>query len=340
MKPGSLNILITGGAGFIGSNLSRSLLKSGHRVTVIDNLVTGRKSNVADLAGNSNFTLSVGDISDKAALRQFSSPRAEPFDRIYHLACPTGVPNIERLGEEMLRACSYGTWNVLELAARHRARVLVVSSSEVYGDPEVFPQSESYAGNVHPHGWRANYEEGKRFTETLASWYGRSKGLDVRTVRLFNVYGPAMAWEDFRVIPRFVSQALSGDPLTIHGDGSQRRTFCYVSDLIAGLELILENGQSTEIYNLGGHEELSILDVAYLVLKLTNGGTIDKDRILFTARPSHDHGSRVPDLRKIHSLGWKQTLGFEEGLQKTITYFAKIEMSKSLPHVLSTHNKK
>src|SRR3989344_6959925 len=209
-------ILVTGGAGFIGSNLVAHLLSQEHEVTVVDNLLTGNRVNILPFLERESFKFYEMGTETPAFKKALESVKS---DEIYHLACPTGVPNIQNLGEEMVDACSTWTKQVLQLAQSSEASFLYTSSSEIYGNPTVFPQSESYTGNVHPQGWRANYEEGKRFSETLVSLFVKKYGVRARTVRLFNMYGPNMHLADHRVIPRFVTQALSGKELTVYGDG-------------------------------------------------------------------------------------------------------------------------
>lgn len=312
-----MKILITGGAGFIGSHLTLELLNKGHHVTVVDNLITGSRQNLQGFLGHRNFKFFLTAVDSPRFLKIFARPRAGVFNQIYHLACPTGVPNIQKLGEEMLRACSVGTWNVLRLAHKMHAKFLLASSSEIYGQPQVFPQNERYCGQVDPLGPRANYEEGKRFAETLTKWFVTYYGLDAKIVRLFNVYGPGMTRADQRVVPRLVCQALSNQPLLVHGSGRQRRTFCYITDVVRGLRLVMAQGLAGEAYNLGSNTEISIKHLAQIILRLT-GST---GRIQFTARPPADHMSRLPDLRKIRALGWQPKVPLKLGLKLTIKDF-------------------
>ena len=306
------NILITGAAGFIGSNLAQNLLTEGHIVTGIDNFITGTQKNIKRLEGNKKFRFIKADIADpgKEAVQKLINDK---YNEIYHLACPTGVPNLVTLSEEMLLTCSMGTKNILEIAKASRAKFLFTSSSEVYGDPLVFPQGENYTGNVDPIGIRSPYEEGKRFSESLTIMYVRRYGVSGKIVRVFNTYGPNMSEKDLRVIPRFLEQIKSRIPLTLHGDGSQRRTFCYIDDLIVGLLLVMKKGGSGEVYNLGSDQEITMLQLAQLVKDVT-GSKVTIDNV---KRPSHDHSARLPNLEKIHKLGWKQKTPLERGLQKT-----------------------
>lgn len=308
-------ILITGGAGFIGSNLCHYLLEKGNKVIVIDNFITSDGSNIAAFSTNKNFTFIRHDIAQpfpKRMIKKLSS-----VTHIYHLACPTGVPNIEILGKEMLYTCTLGTIHVLELAKANNARVLFSSSSEVYGEPQVFPQSEEYTGNVDPLGPRSPYEEGKRVSESLIHYAVKKEGVDAVMVRIFNTYGPGMAKTDTRVVPYFFSCIKSHKPLQIHGDGTQTRTFCYVDDLVAGLELVMTKGKKGEVYNIGSELSLSIVTLASYIQSLT--GTFEEIR--FVRRPAHDHTHRIPDLKKINRLGWHETVDLIEGLERTRVWY-------------------
>ncbi len=311
-----MKILITGGAGFVGSNLTAYFLENGHEVTVVDNLITGRQANVDLFFKNDNYKFFNCWIESDKFKKLFTGTKGN-FDRIYHLACPTGVPNIEKLGDEMLAACSQGTLNVLNLAIKTGAKFLFTSSSEIYGQPEIFPQKENYTGNVDTLGARANYEEGKRFSETLVQRFVKAHGLDGRIVRFFNIYGPNMSVEDDRVFPRLATQALTKKPLTVQGDGSHRRTFCYISDIVKGLDLVMEKGEVGKAYNLGSDQEIAILDFAKLIIELTESTS----EILFVERPKHDHNSRCPDLREVVTLGWENKITLPEGLRLSLDYF-------------------
>jgi len=305
-------ILVTGGAGFIGTNLCIKLLKQVHHVIAIDNLITSTDSNLKPLRTYSKFRFIKHDIT--VPLRNWKLEiRNWKFDFIYHLACPTGVPNLTRLAEEMLLACSLGTRNVLELAKITKAKLLFTSSSEVYGDPQVFPQTENYTGNVDPTGIRSPYEEGKRFSESLIQMYVRKYNVDAKIVRVFNTYGPSMSSSETRVVAKFLSQAKHGKPLTVEGKGLQTRTFCYVDDLVDGLLNVMKKGKKGEVYNLGSHKEVRIIDLARLIIKTTGS----KRKIKFVERPSHDHKRRHPSLKKAEKLGWKQKTTLKNGLQKT-----------------------
>lgn len=304
-------ILVTGGAGFIGTGLCKKLLSLGNKVVVIDNFITSSDKNLKQFQGNPNYKFIRHDITDpnwKLKIEKWK------FDLIYHLACPTGVPNIKTLGEEMLLTCSLGTMNVLDIARRHKAKLLFTSSSEVYGDPEVFPQDEEYSGNVSPVGERSPYEEGKRFSETLVKNYVNKYGIDAKIVRVFNTYGPFSSNKETRVVPKFLRLALNGKPITVEGKGLQTRTFCYVDDLIEGLILVMNKGKKGEAYNIGSDREISIKDLAEIILLITKS----KSRIISIPRPAHDHNRRLPDLRKIKALGWNFNTGIYEGLKRTL----------------------
>ncbi|OGH19674.1 MAG: hypothetical protein A3D74_00575 [Candidatus Levybacteria bacterium RIFCSPHIGHO2_02_FULL_37_13] len=306
-------ILITGGAGFIGTNLCEKLLSQNHHVIAIDNLITSTKSNIEPLFSNPKFEFIEQDVT--LPLRNWKLEiRNWKFDFIYHLACPTGVPNLTKLAEEMLLACSAGTRNVLELAKKTKAKLLFTSSSEVYGDPQVFPQTENYTGNVDPIGIRSPYEEGKRFSESLIQMYVRKYNVNAKIVRVFNTYGNYMSSGDSRVIPRFLNQALNGKSLTVEGKGLQTRTFCYIDDLVDGLITVMEKGKKGEVYNLGNDKEVRIIDLAKLIIKITNS----RSKLKLVERPAHDHKRRLPALEKVKKLGWKPKIFQEIGLRKTL----------------------
>lgn len=303
-------ILITGGAGFIGTNLTKQLLKENHKVLAVDNMVTSGEGNIQQFEKHSNFTFIKHDIYKpfpKTLISQLSS-----LNSIYHLACPTGVTNLGKLAEEMLYTCAYGTSNILDLAKKYNANVVFTSSSEVYGDPKEFPQTEEYNGNVDTIGIRSPYEEGKRFAESMCAMYWRKYKVDVKIARIFNTYGPYMSPNDTRVIPQFIQQIKKGEPLTVQGDGLQTRTFCYAEDTVGGLLLINEKGKAGEVYNLGGDIEITILQLAKMMLKISNAA----NKIEFVKRPSHDHQARRPSLQKIKNLGWTHKISLEDGLKR------------------------
>src|SRR3990170_1892735 len=294
-----MKILVTGGGGFVGADLFKVLLYEGHEVVAVDNFITGSRKNISDLKSYPKFTFIKHDIT-KPWPKNFEL-RTSNFELIYHLACPTGVDNLIPLAEEMLLTCSIGTRNVLELARKTKAKVLLTSSSEVYGDPQVSPQKEDYTGNVDPTGLRSPYEEGKRFTESLTLMYVRKHNVDAKIARVFNTYGPKMSQKDTRVIPQFLRQALANQPLTIHGQGLQTRTHCYSDDLVEGVILVIANGQQGQVYNVGGDQQISVIDLAKMIVAQSRS----KSQLKFTRRPAHDHQSRQPDLTKIKNLGWR-----------------------------------
>lgn len=310
-----MNILITGGAGFIGSNLTRKLLANGDTVTCVDNLITSNHTNIDDLKTSPRFQFIKTDITTDQFKRY--SQEFNKIDVIYHLACPTGVPNIQPLSEQMLMTCSIGTKNVFELAIKHNCKVLLTSSSEVYGDPKVFPQAEEYTGNVDPVGHRSPYEEGKRFAESLVRTYSLKYTVDAKIVRIFNTYGPFAANSDTRVVPQFIQNALSGKPLIVKGTGKYKRTFCFVDDLLDGFLTIVEKGSIGQVYNLGGDKEISIQNLARLIIKLSNSTS----QIKFIDSDFHDHKRRKPLLDKVKKLGWSQKTNLEQGLIKTISHY-------------------
>ena len=299
--------LIAGGAGFIGSHLAESLLKQGYFVFAVDNFRTGRRVNIEPLLAHPHFSFFPLDITEPAFFHKFSSIH---LDEIYNLACPTGVPNLGPLAEEMLLTSSIGARQTLELARIHNARLLFTSTAEIYGQPEVVPIPEHYSGNVHPLGPRSAYEEGKRFAESLHSMYVRKFGVDARIVRVFNTYGPNMSLDDKRVIPQFVRSVIEGTPLIVYGDGSQTRSHIYVDDQISGIRAVMERGIPGEAYNIGGSVELSIRELAETVLRIAGitGG------ISFVPHFIEDHRRRAPLLDKAMALGWRQEIPLEAGL--------------------------
>lgn len=307
------HVFVTGGAGFIGANLCKKLLADGFKVTAVDNLITSSRKNVKFLSKNPNFKFIKHDITNPKWKMVNGKWK---IDIIFHLACPTGVPNLTKLAEEMLLTCSIGTKNVLDLALKNKAKLVFTSSSEIYGNPEMFPQKEEYTGNVSSTGVRSPYEEGKRFSESLIIMYVRKYGLDASIARVFNTYGPLMSKDDERVIPKFLNQISKKIPVTIEGKGKQTRTFCYIDDIVDGLLLLGKKGKRGEVYNLGSDKEISIKNLAKEILKLTKSNIIIKN----IYRPSHDHNGRRPSLIKIKKLGWKQKINLKEGLLKTIQF--------------------
>ncbi len=304
-----MRILVTGGAGFLGSHLCDRLLADGHEVIALDNLFTGRKINIEHLHGNPHFEFVRHDVID---------PFKFEVDQIYNLACPASPPHYQFNPIKTTKTSVMGAINCLGLAKRVKARVFQASTSEVYGDPSVHPQPESYWGNVNPIGRRSCYDEGKRCAETLFFDYHRENGVDIRVIRIFNTYGPRMHEADGRVVSNFIVQALRGEDITIYGDGSQTRSFCFVSDLIEGFVRFMNQDETVGPMNLGNPGEFTMLELAELTLKLVGG----KSKIVHKPLPSDDPKQRQPDIslaRKV--LKWEPKVPLEEGLQKTIEYF-------------------
>ncbi len=306
----SKRILITGGAGFIGSHLSERLLKEGNEILCLDNFFTGNKQNVQHLLGHPKFELIRHDITE--------SFTAE-VDEIYNLACPASPVHYQFNPIKTMKTSVLGALNVLGLAKRTGAKVFQASTSEVYGDPHVHPQPESYWGNVNPIGIRSCYDEGKRAAETLFMDYHREHNLKIKIIRIFNTYGPNMHPEDGRVVSNFIVQALKGQDLTVYGKGNQTRSFCYVSDLVDGFIRLMNSDDSiTGPVNCGNPNEFTILELAEKVIKLTNA----KSKIIYKPLPSDDPMQRKPDIAKAREhLGWEPKIQLEEGLLKTIEYF-------------------
>ena len=298
--------LVTGGAGFLGSHLCEALLEKGHRVVCLDNLETGSLANVEHLRSD-EFAFLPQDLTQHVEL-------PERLDYVYHLASPASPIDYLRLPLQTLKVGSYGTHNALGLAKVHRARFLLASTSEVYGDPQVHPQPETYWGNVNPIGPRGVYDEAKRYAEALTMAYHRQQGVDTAIVRIFNTYGARMRPHDGRAIPTFIRQALEEKPLTVFGDGSQTRSFCYVDDLIRGLILLAESGEHMPV-NIGNPAEMSLLELAEAVIAAT-GST---SPIVFEALPVDDPQVRQPDITRARQLlGWEPEVSLEEGLRRTL----------------------
>ncbi|MDO8649125.1 MAG: NAD-dependent epimerase/dehydratase family protein [Candidatus Peregrinibacteria bacterium] len=310
------DVLVTGGAGFLGRNLCATLLALGYRVHAVDNFITGRRENIEPLLAHERFRFVECDIADPRFPQVFEDV---PLAEVYHLACPTGVPNIALLSIEMLETCSIGTFAVLKLAREKGAAVLFTSSCEVYGQPEVCPQPTEYTGNVNPVGPRCPYEEGKRFSESLLITYVRKFGLNGKIVRIFNTYGPYMSPTDQRVMPQFLRSIRREEELVVYGDGSQTRTFLYVDDLIRALLLVMKEGKSGEVFNVGGTEQITITELGNLMIALTGYQKGIEYRPHFT----EDHTSREPDVSKIRSLGWIPAISLEEGLKRMIAFQAE-----------------
>jgi dTDP-glucose 4,6-dehydratase len=315
--------VVAGGAGFIGSHLCKRLIDEGHTVYCIDNLITGAKENVASLLDNPRFTFLDFDLGKQS---DTLSDSFKEVDYIFHLASPAS-PNKKSARSyinfpiETLLANSTGTYNLLNLAKEKGAKFLFASTSEVYGNPNVSPQPETYFGNVNPNGVRSVYDEAKRFGEAMTFGYKRKHGVDVRIVRIFNTYGPFMQKDDGRVVSAFINQTLEGSPLTIFGDGSQTRSFCYVDDLVEGLiKALFSEGTNGEVINLGNPDERKISEFATLVKELMGSDT----EIKYEELPEDDPLQRKPDISKAKRLlGWEPRISLEEGLKKTIEYFRK-----------------
>ncbi len=306
-----MRILITGGAGFLGSHLSDRLLDDGHEVICLDNLFTGRKQNIAHLIDNPNFEFVRHDVID---------PFKFEVDQIYNLACPASPPHYQHNPIKTTKTSVMGAINCLGLAKRVKARVFQASTSEVYGDPLEHPQTESYWGHVNPIGRRSCYDEGKRCAETLFFDYHRENGVDIRVVRIFNTFGPRMLADDGRVVSNFIVQALQGKDITIYGDGMQTRSFCYYKDLIEGFVRLMNQDEVTGPINIGNPGEFTMLELAEKVIKLTGS----KSKIVFHDLPHDDPKQRKPDISLAQKhLNWEPTVSLEEGLSHTIDYFSK-----------------
>jgi dTDP-glucose 4,6-dehydratase len=306
-----MRVLVAGGAGFVGLTLCNRLLERGDTVVCVDNLITGSGDNLISLADRDGFSFVKADVSTTLALDG-------SFGAVVNLACPASPADFEPLSLEILEVGSRGVANLLELARACGARFLQASTSEVYGEPLVHPQPESYWGNVNPVGVRSVYDEAKRFGEALTMAYHRRYGLEVRLARIFNTYGAGMRVDDGRVVSNFAAQAIRGDALSVYGDGSQTRSFCYIDDLVSGLLALLDSNYRGPV-NLGGEEEHSMLAVAQLVLELS-GST---SGIIFRPRPADDPSVRRPDLTLARrELGWEPITPFRDGLARTIEWFA------------------
>jgi nucleoside-diphosphate-sugar epimerase len=303
--------VVAGGAGFIGSHLCDALLGLGHKVICVDNLLTGSEKNIEEAKKNPNFSFLNQDIIVKA-------PDIHA-DFVFNLASPASPADFKNLAEEIALVNSVGTINMLRYAKANNARYLEASTSEVYGEPKEHPQKETYWGNVNPNGIRSCYDESKRFAEAITMVYVRKYGLDARIIRIFNTYGPRMRKDDGRVVSNFINQALEGKPLTIFGDGTQTRSFCYVSDLVAGiLAVMFGDNLKGEVFNLGNPEEYTVKDFAEKVKALTGSASA----ITFEALPEDDPTQRKPDITKIKTaLGWEPKISVDEGLKKTIEFY-------------------
>ncbi|WP_342071497.1 UDP-glucuronic acid decarboxylase family protein [Yoonia algicola] len=303
-------ILVTGGAGFVGSHLIDRLLEQGHDVLCVDNLFTGSKRNIEHLHNHSRFELMRHDVT---------FPLYVEVDEIYNLACPASPVHYQHDPVATTKTSVHGAINMLGLAKRLKCKILQASTSEVYGDPSVHPQPEEYWGNVNPIGPRSCYDEGKRCAETLFFDYHRQHGLEIKVARIFNTFGPRMHHADGRVVSNFIVQALEGDPITIYGDGSQTRAFCYVDDLVEGLVRLMETDSGvTGPINLGNPGEFTMLQLAQEVISLTGS----KSELIYTALPEDDPRQRQPDIAKARSLlAWEPTVSLRDGLRRTIEHF-------------------
>lgn len=320
-----MKILVTGGAGFIGSHLCEKLLKNKNQILCLDNFFTGRKENIIHLMDNNNFELIRHDITRPILLE---------IDQIYHLACPASPIHYQLNPIKTIKVNVMGTINMLGLAKRVKAKILLASTSEVYGDPLVTPQKESYWGNVNPIGLRSCYDEGKRAAETLMMDYYRQNRVDIGIVRIFNTYGPRMLINDGRVVSNFIVQAIKNKPITIYGDGTQTRSFCYIDDLINGLVKMMEYEELNETenskkklsrfrgpVNLGSTQEISIIELAQKIIKLTRSNS----ELTFLQLPTDDPKRRKPDISlAIQKLGWKAKISIDKGLIRTIDFFKMV----------------
>jgi len=307
-----MRVVVTGGAGFLGSHVCDALVDRGDDVVCVDNLCTGRKDNIAHLVGRANFTFVGRDVTTGVDVDG-------PVDLVMHLASPASPPEYLRLGIETLEVGSLGTIQTIRLALAKGARYFLASTSEVYGDPLVHPQPETYWGNVNPVGPRSVYDEAKRFAEAVTMAYHRHRGLDVRISRTFNTYGPRMRADDGRVVTNFVTQALAGRPLTVYGDGSQTRSFCYVDDQVRGL-LALAGCEHAGPVNIGNPDEFTVLELARQVLAITGS----RSEITFEPLPADDPAQRRPDISLARQiLGWEPVVTLAEGLERTIPWLAR-----------------
>ena len=311
-----LKILVTGGAGFLGSNLCRELLTEGHEVICLDNLYTGRMKNIVDLLENERFSFANQDVQDEINFE---------VEGIFNLACPASPIHYQRDPVTTLRTNVLGAIRVLDLANRTNARVLQASTSEVYGDPKVSPQVEAYWGNVNPVGIRSCYDEGKRAAETLFTDYHRQFGTDIRIARIFNTYGPAMSLNDGRVVSNLICQAIKNEPLTIYGDGSQSRSFCYVSDLIDGLVKLFFSNEIYTPMNIGNPEPMTMIELANEIVELSSS----QSKIVYQDLPKDDPLVREPDISFARQhLNWNPTVSLKTGLNATIEYLrSEMEIS-------------
>ena len=306
------SVLVTGGAGFIGSHLCDLLIEKGYQVTCVDNLITGSGKNIEGLVGNPNFKFIQADVTQP--LNEISG-----LNYIFHLASPASPIDYQNHPEETLLTNSVGTLNMLKLAKEKNAGILITSTSEIYGDPQEHPQKETYWGNANSFGPRACYDESKRFAEAATYVHLHKYGIDARIIRIFNTYGPRMQKDDGRVVSNFINQCLKNEPLTIYGDGGQTRSFCYVSDMVEGIyRVMFSENSSGEIFNLGNPEEYAVKDLAQKVKEMTDS----KSEIVYKPLPPDDPKQRQPDISKAKEiLNWEPKVSVSEGLQKTIEYY-------------------
>jgi nucleoside-diphosphate-sugar epimerase len=304
--------VVAGGAGFIGSHLSDSLLALGYKVFAIDNLITGNEDNLSEAKKNPDFTFIRWDINDKL-------PVIGQIDYIFHLASPASVPDYQKYPKETAMVNSFGTINLLDVCKAYGAKFLFASTSEVYGDPKEHPQKETYWGNVNPNGTRACYDESKRYGEMMTMLYKNKYGVDGRIIRIFNTYGTRMRPTDGRVVSNFINQAIANEPLTVYGDGKQTRSFCYVSDLVSGIvKAMFTDATVGEVINLGNPDERSMLEFAQIIRKMTKTSS----KIVHTELPKDDPTVRCPDITKAKSLlGWTPIVSLSDGLLQTIEYY-------------------
>lgn len=311
-----MKVLVTGGAGFLGSHLVEKLVKAGEEVLCLDNLFTGSRSNIKDLLTNPNFEFLQRDVT---------LPLHVEVDQIYNLACPASPKHYQADPVQTSKTCVIGAINMLDLASRTGARILQASTSEIYGDPEVHPQTEDYWGKVNPVGIRSCYDEGKRCAETLFFDYHRQYGVEIKVMRIFNTYGPRMDTDDGRVVSNFIVQALQGSDITIYGDGTQTRSFCYVDDLITGM-ISLMNSSSEVVgpINIGNPVEFSISELVSEILRLTKS----KSKVVYLPLPEDDPRQRQPEITRAKKiLHWEPHIQLTEGLTRTIEYFKKLGVS-------------
>ncbi|WP_428264341.1 UDP-glucuronic acid decarboxylase family protein [Haliangium sp.] len=316
-----MRILVTGGAGFIGSHLCARLLADGHEVVCLDDFSTGRRRNLDEVAGHAGFTLLEHDVS-----RPLADPPAVEW--VFNLACPASPKHYQRDPVKTVETSVLGVMHLLALCRERGARLLQASTSEIYGDPLVHPQGEDYWGHVNPIGPRACYDESKRVSETLCFEHHRSRGTDIRVVRIFNTYGPHMAEDDGRVVSNFVRQALRGEPLTLYGDGSQTRSFCYVSEMVDGMVGVMEQDQDIGPINLGNPDELTIRELAERVLAVTGSASALVHRPL----PPDDPARRRPDIGRVRELlGWTPRIDIDDGLTRTVRWFRDLLAEPTSP---------